>query len=85
MNDIIILMTEMYSDETFTLADGFDDAIIGVEERTMRVIYSVQKCIEILCKTMKFDEAVEHFEFNVKGAYVGDKTPIWCDNFFLEG
>ena len=55
MNEIIILMTEMYSDETFTLADGFDDAIIGVEEKTMRVIYSVQKCIEILCKT-KIDD-----------------------------
>jgi hypothetical protein len=85
MNERVILMTEMYSDETFLLADGFEDAIIGVDENTMRVIYSVQKCIGILYKTITFDDSVEHFEFNVKGSYMGNKTPIWCDDFFLEG
>jgi hypothetical protein len=27
---------------------------------------------------MDEEEAVEFFNFNVMGAYVGDKTPIWC-------
>jgi hypothetical protein len=44
----------------------------------MRLIYSVSKCIEILEKQMSKEEAVEHFNFNVSGAYVGEKTPIWC-------
>jgi hypothetical protein len=27
---------------------------------------------------MNEEEAVEFFDFNVRGSYVGDKTPIWC-------
>jgi hypothetical protein len=27
---------------------------------------------------MNEEEAVEYFDFNVKGAYMGEKTPIWC-------
>ena len=70
-------------DETFLKADGFDDAVIGVDETTMRLIYSVKKCIEILIdEGMTYEDAMEHFSFNVSGAYVGEKTPIWCqDNF----
>ena len=73
---------EQYQDETFLKADGFDEAIIGVDETTMRLIYSVSKCIEILMRDMSEEDAMEHFSFNVSGSYVGEKTPIWCwDNF----
>jgi len=73
---------EMYPDDEFLKADGFDAAIIGLDERSMRLIYSVKKCIDILIKDMSDEEAIEYFEFNVSGAYVGDQTPIWCyDNF----
>ena len=27
---------------------------------------------------MSEEEAVEYFDYNVKGSYVGEKTPIWC-------
>jgi hypothetical protein len=27
---------------------------------------------------MTEEEAVEYFNFNVMGSYVGEKTPIWC-------
>jgi hypothetical protein len=60
------------------VADGFDDAIIGIDSDSMRLIYSVSKCIEILSKDMDEEEAVEYFDFNVRGSYVGEKTPIWC-------
>jgi hypothetical protein len=74
-----------YEDESFLIADGFDDAIIGVEESSMRLIYSVKRCIEILMlEDMTYEEAIEHFNYNVSGGYVGEKTPIWCqDNFFV--
>jgi len=39
---------EQYYEEEFLKADGFDDAIIGVEENEMRLIYSVSKCLKIL-------------------------------------
>ena len=27
---------------------------------------------------MDESEAVEYFDFNVRGSYIGEKTPIWC-------
>jgi hypothetical protein len=66
-----------FPEDEILIADGFDDAIIGIDEETMRLIYSVSKCIEILEKDMEEEEAVEYFNFNVKGGF-GDKTPIWC-------
>ena len=73
---------QQYEDETFLKADGFDEAIIGVDETSMRLIYSVKKCIEILMLEMSEEDAVEYFNFKVISSYVGDKTPIWCvDNF----
>jgi hypothetical protein len=78
INEII----EQYEDETFLKADGFDEAIIGVDETTMRLIYSLRKCLEILMRDMSEEAAMVHFSFNVSGGYVGEKTPIWCsDNF----
>jgi hypothetical protein len=73
---------EQYGDETFLKADGFDEAIIGVEEATMRLIYSVSKCIEILMRDMSEEDAMEHFGYNVSGSYVGEQTPIWCYDIF---
>jgi len=69
---------EWFPEEEFLKADGFDDAIIGVDETTYRLIYSVSKCISILEADMDTEEAVEYFEYNVKGSYLGEKTPIWC-------
>ena len=73
---------EQYEDETFLKADGFDEAIIGVDETTMRLIYSVKRCIEILMRDMSEEDAMEYFSFNVSGSYVGEKTPIWCEDNF---
>ena len=74
---------DRYTDEDILIADGFDDAIIGIDEKSMRLIYSVKKCIKILLKQdMKLGEATEYFEYNVSGAYMGEKTPIWCYDDF---
>jgi chorismate mutase len=62
-----------------TTAAGFDDAIIGIEESSMRVIYSSSKCIDILMKNMGMceEDAVEYFYDNVQQTYYGNKNPIW--------
>lgn len=75
-----------YVDEDILTADGFDEAVIGIDDKTMRIIYSVTKCIEILMTEMEMDieEAVEFFEFNVKGSELGEKTPIWCEDMLIE-
>lgn len=64
-------------------ADGFDDALLGVSDD--RLVYSVTKCLEILIARDKMskEEAYEYFEFNVEGAYMGEKTPIWVDDLML--
>ena len=60
------------------LADGFDEAIIGVYED--KVVYSNSKCIEILMKDMTEEEAVKYFDFNVLGTYIGEQTPIFVED-----
>ena len=72
---------DRYEDD-FLVADGFDAAIIGVDENQMRLIYSVSKCLRVLESDMSEEEALEYFTFNVSGAYMGEKTPVWCwDDF----
>ncbi len=78
---MIDAILEKYEEETFLKADGFDKAIIGVDETSMRLIYSVKKCIEILMSEMSEEDALEYFNFNVNSAYVSEKTPIWCQDY----
>ena len=62
-------------------ADGFDEAIIGIARRCGQpdlVTYSVTKCLEVLMRDgATYEEAVDHFEFNTAGAWVGEETPVW--------
>jgi len=70
---------EFISEEELLRADGFDSAIIGLDDRSMRLIYYKSLCINILISQgMTEEEALEYFEFNVSSAWVGDMTPIWC-------
>lgn len=64
------------------VADGFDEAILGVIQVKGRpdvVCYDYEKCCEILCERdkMTYAEAVEHMDFNVVDAYVGEETPAF--------
>jgi hypothetical protein len=52
------------------------------------VVYDRDKILEQLRKELTPEEAVEYFEFNILGAYVGEKTPIFLtfkDNLLLNG
>lgn len=71
---------DAYPDEEFLSADGFEGCILGVDEKTMRLIYSVDACICVLMTRdgMTYEEAQEFFDYNVEGSYMGEKTPIWC-------
>lgn len=78
------IICEMCPDENFLFADGFDAAVIGICTKTYRVVYSRVKCIEILSKDMDYEDAVEHFDFNVDGSYMGEKTPIFVDDTLFQ-
>lgn len=76
-----------YPEDDFLIADGFDDAVIDVEPESLRLIYDVDKCIDILMKDgMDYEDAREYFDFNVSGSYMGPKTPLWIesDGFYTE-
>ncbi len=63
------------------LADGFEDAFIGIHRRFSHpplAAYSYEECIEVLVRGgSSYEEAVEHFDFNVIGSWVGDGTPVY--------
>jgi hypothetical protein len=67
-------------DDTLLFADGFDDAIIGLDTLSLRVVYSKQEMIEILVnEDMTPEDAIEFLEYNTWNAYVGEQTPIYVD------
>jgi hypothetical protein len=64
------------------LADGFEDAIIGMAERCSQpllVVYDIDKCIHILMYRNGWtaEEAEEFFGFNTLGAWAGEMTPLF--------
>ena len=72
------------NEETMLLADGFDDAILGLVRRCGQlpiVIYDRAKCIQLLIDRdgMTREDAEEYFEFNVSGAWVGEGTPGYLE------
>ena len=60
-------------------ADGFNQAIIGNEYNTNRVVYSIERMLQILIDRdgMSMEEAIEYFSFNIGGAYMGEMTPVY--------
>ena len=63
-------------------AVGLNDAIIGYDEQSGRVVYSRSLILEILeeVHNMCYDEAVEYYDFNIMGAYMGEKSPIYVSD-----
>jgi len=78
-------MDDMEEMDDITTADGLGDALIGVGRRCGQptlAVYDVSKVLEILMDTggMTDEEAVEFFEYNIEGSWVGETTPIWFYN-----
>ena len=72
---------EMYPGQDFIQADGFDDAIIGVEENSGKIIYDIDIMIDVLIciDDMSREDAIEHLNYNVINAYIGEQTPIYIN------
>ena len=67
-------------DLLFMSEPEYDEAIIGVVERaggSPVIAYDTQKILDILERSMPMEEAQEFFEYNILGAYMGDRTPVY--------
>jgi len=68
---------------TLLLADGFEEAFIGILMRpgdnVPVAVYDTESCEEILCVRdgMSPEESEEFLEFNVYGSYNGPTTPMF--------
>jgi len=67
--------------DDFLFADGLDDALMGFVSIAGKdvALYDREKAIQIILQgDMDYEEAEEFFDYNVQGAYVGEKTPAFA-------
>ena len=75
LNEIL----DLFPEDQFLKADGFDNCVIGFEPNSMKLIYNIDKMVKTLMNKDKMSKniATEFLEFNVFSAYMGDNTPIY--------
>ena len=75
------LIAEYYPDLVVLDPLYYDKAIIGVVNRIgiEAVCYSSDRILDILVEEegMSEEEAVEYFEYNIIGAYMGEHSPMF--------
>jgi len=91
-DDIVAFIEEHYPDhaDKILLADGFDDAFIGIGQvfnGTPIAVYDADMCLKTIADDIEqggVEEgedvqtmAMEHFEYNVIGSFVGEYTPMF--------
>jgi len=70
-------------EESFLLADGLEQAFLGIgyQFNTPIAVYSKNKALQcLIAMGMDEESAVEYFDHNIAGAYVGEQTPIFLEN-----
>jgi hypothetical protein len=75
-------IAESYPDLLLLDPSSFDKAIVGVIHDFNRtaVCYSEKKVIEILMEDgMDYDDAIEYYQFNILGAWMGEWTPMYLE------
>lgn len=73
-----------YPDSEILIADGLEEAFMGVAMQftTPMAIFDEDKCIDILVtQGMTTEEAIEYYNFNIIGSYVGVNTPAFIKKF----
>ena len=74
-------LMEVLAEEECLTADGFDDALVGCTYGANVVaVYDINKMIEILmAEGTDYEDAVDFLDYNVVGAYLGEKTPLYVN------
>jgi len=78
------LLLEIYGEKTLEKIDGFDNAVVGIEVKTDRLIYSVKKCVNILKTKMSAEEAIDHFYMDIFSENVAENKVIFCEDYLIK-
>lgn len=68
----------IYEDNLLKM-DGFDEAIIGIDQGIeQRLVYDIDKIALVLMTRdeMSEEDAYDYISYNITSTYVGDKTPL---------
>jgi hypothetical protein len=69
------------TDEEMISYPDLEPFFVGIVEQCGRPPIRCYDLVQVLGRYMRdgmtFDEAVDHFEFNVRGTWVGDSTPCF--------
>jgi hypothetical protein len=76
-------LLDSIEESTLLLPEEYQDALLGIgtQFNTTIAVYSKSKTIQCLVNQgMDEEEAMEYFNFNIGGAYVGEQTPIFLED-----
>jgi hypothetical protein len=77
-------LKSFHKNEIFVLK-GFDDAILGFDVISDRLIYSTKKCIKILSKNKKIESPEEHFYNKVYNSKKSvQHKVIFCEDYLIQ-
>ena len=81
--DKLEALNELLGESTALYPTDLLDAVIGVVEyfgKEPVVLVDRDKALEIFQNRdgMTYEEAVEHFEYNVAGSFMGEQTPAYA-------
>jgi hypothetical protein len=73
------ITNKYFEKQNIEFIKGYDDAIVGVEMKSQKICYSVEKLIDISMENGKsFDDAVNHVRYNL----ITDDRFIYIDDVF---
>lgn len=77
-DDILHTLTE--NNPEALVMEEYKDALVGIAKRCAQpdlLVYSYDKMVEIIRKAgASYEEAIDHIETNIVGAWMGPQTPI---------
>ena len=84
------LSDEWGSELLFLEEKHYDKCIVGIVEsfgRSPVVCYDKQLLLDTMVEhgIESLEEALEYFDFNVLGSYMGESTPVFLDSLYTKG
>jgi len=76
------LIDEGCDEQTLFLPPEYDGAILGIADTGSGVwvgVYDRTKVLQVLQIGLSVQDALEYYEYNIAGAYMGEHTPLFVD------